>query len=341
MQTITNLIRKNIQNMQPYSSARDEYEGKEGIFLDANENPFGSLNRYPDSNPWRLKQILSSQKKVKSSEILIGNGSDEIIDLVQRVFCEPKEDAIILCPPTYGMYEVYAAVNNLEVIKINLTADYQMNLDAILDQKAKMIYVCSPNNPTGNVLENIESILQNFKGIVFVDEAYIEFSNVPSLVGKINQYPNLIVSQTFSKARGLAAARIGVAYANEIIIEALEKIKPPYNISQLNQDAAVLSLANADALKTNIAVLIQEREKLENNLVSLDFVTKVYPSLANFILVEMKNATKIFNQLIEQQIITRNRTSVVKNCIRITVGTPKENEQLFYALQLMQEEIKI
>lgn len=327
--------------MQPYSSARDEYEGKEGIFLDANENPFGSLNRYPDSNPWRLKQILSSQKKVKSSEILIGNGSDEIIDLVQRVFCEPKEDAIIVCPPTYGMYEVYAAVNNLEVIKINLTTDYQLNLDAILDQKAKMIYVCSPNNPTGNVLENIESILQNFKGIVFVDEAYIEFSNVPSLVGKINQYPNLIVSQTFSKARGLAAARIGVAYANEIIIEALEKIKPPYNISQLNQDAAVLSLANADALKTNIAVLIQEREKLENNLVSLDFVTKVYPSQANFILVEMKNATKIFNQLIEQQIITRNRTSVVKNCIRITVGTPKENEQLLYALQLMQEEIKI
>ncbi|WP_438965070.1 histidinol-phosphate transaminase [Flavobacterium sp.] len=341
MQTITNLIRKNIQNMQPYSSARDEYEGKEGIFLDANENPFGSLNRYPDSNPWRLKQILSSQKKVKSSEILIGNGSDEIIDLVQRVFCEPKEDAIIVCPPTYGMYEVYAAVNNLEVIKINLTTDYQLNLDAILDQKAKMIYVCSPNNPTGNVLENIESILQNFKGIVFVDEAYIEFSNVPSLVGKINQYPNLIVSQTFSKARGLAAARIGIAYANEIIIEALEKIKPPYNISQLNQDAAVLSLANADALKTNIAVLIQEREKLENNLVSLDFVTKVYPSQANFILVEMKNATKIFNQLIEQQIITRNRTSVVKNCIRITVGTPKENEQLLYALQLMQEEIKI
>lgn len=327
--------------MQPYSSARDEYEGKEGIFLDANENPFGSLNRYPDSNPWRLKQILSSQKKVKSSEILIGNGSDEIIDLVQRVFCEPKEDAIIVCPPTYGMYEVYAAVNNLEVIKINLTTDFQLNLDAILDQKAKMIYVCSPNNPTGNVLESIESVLQNFKGIVFVDEAYIEFSNVPSLVGKINQYPNLIVSQTFSKARGLAAARIGVAYANEIIIEALEKIKPPYNISQLNQDAAVLSLANADALKTNIAVLIQEREKLENNLVSLDFVTKIYPSQANFILVEMKNATKIFNQLIEQQIITRKRTSVVKNCIRITVGTPKENEQLLYALQLMQEEIKI
>lgn len=327
--------------MQPYSSARDEYEGKEGIFLDANENPFGSLNRYPDSNPWRLKQILSSQKKVKSSEILIGNGSDEIIDLVQRVFCEPKEDAIIVCPPTYGMYEVYAALNNLEVIKINLTNDFQLNLEAILDQKAKMIYVCSPNNPTGNVLENIESILQNFKGIVFVDEAYIEFSNVPSLVDKINQYPNLIVSQTFSKARGLAAARIGVAYANEIIIEALEKIKPPYNISQLNQDAAVLSLANAEALKTNIAVLIQEREKLENNLVSLDFVTKIYPSQANFILVEMKNATKIFNQLIEQQIITRNRTSVVKNCIRVTVGTPKENEQLFYALQLMQEEIKI
>lgn len=341
MQEVTSLIRKNIQNMQPYSSARDEYEGKEGIFLDANENPFGNLNRYPDSNPWRLKQILSSQKKVKPTEILIGNGSDEIIDLVQRVFCEPKEDKVIICPPTYGMYEVYANINNLAVLKIDLTNNFQLNIEAILKQNAKMIYLCSPNNPTGNALENMEQILNNFKGIVFVDEAYIDFSDVPSLVGKINNYPNLIVSQTFSKARGLAAARIGVAYANETIINVLNKIKPPYNISQLNQEAAVLSMAKPEALKTNISIIIKERETLKQQLLTLDFVTKVYPSEANFLLVEMTNANQIFKQLIEQQIITRNRTSVVKDCIRITVGTPKENEQLLYALRLMPKEINI
>ena len=335
MDNINNLIRKNIISLTPYSSARDEYKSNEGIFLDANENPFGSLNRYPDPYQWRLKQVLSSQKKMGVENILIGNGSDEIIDLVQRVFCEPKEDKIIICPPTYGMYEVYANINNVEVISIPLTDDFQLNTEAILAQKAKVLYLCSPNNPTGNSLKNLEYIIENFDGIVFLDEAYIDFSEQPSLVSKISQYPNLIVSQTFSKARGLAAVRVGIAYANEAIISVLNKVKPPYNVSQLNQETAVKSLADEANFKSNVQLIIAEREKLKIALLELDFVIKIYPSEANFLLVEMENATAIYNSLIEQQIITRNRSSVVKNTIRITIGTPRENQQLLYALNLV------
>jgi histidinol-phosphate aminotransferase len=335
MDNINNLIRKNILTLTPYSSARDEYKSNQGIFLDANENPFGNLNRYPDPYQWRLKQILSSQKKVGLENILIGNGSDEIIDLVQRVFGEPAADKIIICPPTYGMYEVYANINNLDIISIPLTKDFQLNTEAILAQKAKVLYLCSPNNPTGNALENLEYIIENFNGIVFLDEAYIEFSDQPSLVAKIKQYPNLIVSQTFSKARGLAAVRVGIAYADENIISVMTKVKPPYNVSQLNQEAAVKSLADEATFKSNVDLLKSERENLRETLLALDFVTKVYPSEANFLLVEMENATAIYNSLIEQQIITRNRSSVVENTIRITIGTPRENQQLLYALQLI------
>lgn len=341
MYNIQSLLRENIKNLSPYSSARDEYKGSEGVFLDANENPFGKLNRYPDPYQWRLKQILSSQKKVAVENILIGNGSDEIIDLVQRVFGEPKEDAVIVCPPTYGMYEVYANINNLKLISIPLTDDFQLNTEAILSQKAKIVYLCSPNNPTGNSLENLEYIIQNFNGIVFLDEAYIDFSDEPSLVEKIKKYPNLIVSQTFSKARGLAAARIGVAYANSEIISVLSKVKPPYNISKLNQDAAVDALADEAIFKNNINLLMVERDKLKVKLLELDFVTKIYPSDANFLLVEMKNATEIFEALIEKQIITRNRNSLVKNTIRITVGTAQENQLLLYTLQLIKDEKSI
>jgi histidinol-phosphate aminotransferase len=341
MDSIKSLIRKNILALSPYSSARDEYSGTEGIFLDANENPFGNLNRYPDPNQYRLKQILSSQKKVALGNILIGNGSDEIIDLVQRVFCEPREDAVIICPPTYGMYQVYANINNLKLIEIPLTDDFQLNTTAILEQQAKILYLCSPNNPTGNSLENLEFIIQNFNGIVFLDEAYIDFSEQPSLVKKINQYPNLIVSQTFSKARGLAAARIGVAYSNAELISFLSKVKPPYNISKLNQEAAINVLADDTVFKNNIALIIDEREKLKTKLLELEFVTKIYPSDANFLLVEMERSTEIFEALIEKQIITRNRNSVVKNTIRITVGTPKENELLLYTLQLIADEKSI
>lgn len=335
MDNITNLIRKNILSLTPYSSARDEYKSNQGIFLDANENPFGNLNRYPDPYQWRLKQILSSQKKVGIENILIGNGSDEIIDLVQRVFCEPNQDQIIICPPTYGMYEVYGNINNLEIISIPLTEDFQLNTEAILAQSAKILYLCSPNNPTGNSLEKLGYIIENFNGIVFLDEAYIDFSEQPSLVSKIKQFPNLIVSQTFSKARGLAAVRIGIAYANETIISMINKVKPPYNVSQLNQEAAVKSLASDDDFKSKIQLIISEREILKQSLLALDFVTKIYPSDANFLLVEMENATAIYNSLIEQQIITRNRSSVVENTIRITIGTPRENQQLIYALQLV------
>ena len=335
MDNITNLIRKNILYLMPYSSARDEYKSNQGIFLDANENPFGKLNRYPDPYQWRLKQILSSQKKVGIENILIGNGSDEIIDLVQRVFCEPNQDQIIICPPTYGMYEVYANINNLEIISIPLTEDFQLNTEAILAQNAKILYLCSPNNPTGNSLKNLEYIIENFNGIVFLDEAYIDFSEQPSLVSKIKQFPNLIVSQTFSKARGLAAVRVGIAYANETIISVMNKVKPPYNVSQLNQEAAVQSLASDDEFKSNVQLIKSERELLKQSLLGLDFVTKIYPSEANFLLVEMENATAIYNSLIEQQIITRNRSSVVENTIRITIGTPRENQQLVYALQLV------
>lgn len=335
MDNITNLIRKNILSLTPYSSARDEYKSNQGIFLDANENPFGNLNRYPDPYQWRLKQILSGQKKVGIENILIGNGSDEIIDLVQRVFCEPNEDKIIICPPTYGMYEVYGNINNLEIISIPLTEDFQLNTEAILAQSAKILYLCSPNNPTGNSLEKLGYIIENFNGIVFLDEAYIDFSEQPSLVSKIKQFPNLIVSQTFSKARGLAAVRVGIAYANEKIISVMNKVKPPYNVSQLNQEAAVQSLASDDEFKSNVQLIKSERELLKQSLLALDFVTKIYPSDANFLLVEMENATAIYNSLIEQQIITRNRSSVVENTIRITIGTPRENQQLVYALQLV------
>lgn len=341
MENITSLIRENIKNLLPYSSARDEYKGSEGVFLDANENPFGNLNRYPDPYQWRLKQILSSQKKVAIDNILIGNGSDEIIDLVQRIFAEPKEDSVIICPPTYGMYEVYANINNLKLISIPLTEDFQLNTDEILKQNAKILYLCSPNNPTGNSLENLEFIIQNFKGIVFLDEAYIDFSEQSSLVEKIKKYPNLIVSQTFSKARGLAAARIGVAYARAEIIAFLSKVKPPYNISELNQKAAVNALADETIFRNNINLIIEEREKLKVKLLELDFVTKIYPSNANFLLIKMDNATEIFEALIEKQIITRNRNSVVKNTIRITVGTPKENELLLYTLQIIKDEKSI
>ena len=339
MDKITNLIRKNIQILKPYSSARDEYKSNEGIFLDANENPFGNLNRYPDPYQWRLKQILSGQKKVTIENILVGNGSDEIIDLVQRVFCEPNEDKIIICPPTYGMYEVYANINNIDIISIPLTDDFQLNTKSILAQSAKILYLCSPNNPTGNALENLEFIIENFNGIVFLDEAYIDFSEQPSLVSKIKQFPNLIVSQTFSKARGLAAARIGVAYANETIISVMNKVKPPYNISELNQKAAVNALADETAFRNNLNLIIEEREKLKIKLLELDFVTKIFPSDANFLLVEMDNATEIFEALIEKQIITRNRNSVVKNTIRITIGTAQENELLIYTLQLLEDEM--
>ena len=322
------LIRPNILTLKPYSSARDEFKGKDGIFLDANENPFGNLNRYPDPYQIALKEKLSTLKNIATENIFVGNGSDEVIDLAFRIFCNPDNAKVIVCPPTYGMYEVSANINDVEVISIPLDKYFQLDGDKILSTDAKMIFLCSPNNPTGNNLENIEKIIQNFNGIVFVDEAYIDFSLQESLLQKVNEYPNLIVSQTLSKAWGRAAIRLGIAYASKEIISYFNKVKPPYNVSQLNQFEAIKTLEEIDVFKKNKEVILTQRTWLIEQLSALNFVEKINPTDANFMLVKTKNANTIYQQLIEDKIVVRNRHSVVENCLRITVGEPFENVKL-------------
>lgn len=331
--SIKNWVRPNILNLMPYSSARDEFSGKEGIFLDANENPFGENNRYPDPHQTALKQALSKIKTIPIKNIFLGNGSDEVIDIAYRIFCTPNVDKVILCPPTYGMYEVAANINNINIISIPLNTNFQLDIDKILATKAKMIFICSPNNPTANHLDNIETIIQQFEGIVFVDEAYIDFSSHTSLIHKIEEYPNLIISQTFSKAWGLAGIRIGIAYSNTQIIDLYNKVKPPYNISTINQNTALEKLQDFDKFKTQVAHIVEQRTKLQEELSVLPLVKKIYPSDANFLLVEVTDADKIYSLLVDQKIITRNRHKIVNNCIRITVGTPKENELLLQVLK--------
>jgi histidinol-phosphate aminotransferase len=333
MRTIKDLVRKNIQDLMPYSSARDEFEGKEGIFLDANENPFGRLNRYPDPRQSELKTLLVRRKKVSPEQIFIGNGSDEIIDLAFRIFCEPGADRVIVCPPTYGMYEVSANINNVEVVHVPLKPDFQLNTSNIMETSAKMLFLCSPNNPTGNSLKEIDKVLDHFQGIVVLDEAYIDFSLQPSYIEKINQYPNLIVSQTFSKAWGLAAARVGVAYAHPDLIHYYNKTKPPYNVSQPNQQAALMALHDQEGFEQRVATILAERERLALGLKDMPVVQRIYPSDANFLLLEVMDADAIYQKLVAKQLITRNRNSLVKNTIRITIGTPEENEALLAAFK--------
>lgn len=335
---IKNIVRKNIQNLAPYSSARDEYKALEGIFLDANENPFGTYNRYPDPYQKELKERLAQLKNVKPSQIFIGNGSDEVIDLAFRIFCEPNQDKVLVFNPTYGMYEVAANINSVEIVDIPLTADFQIDIEKtkpfLSDKNIKLIFICSPNNPSGNLIDfqSIEFILKNFHGIVVVDEAYIDFCDVPSLVNSIDKYPNLIVSQTLSKAWGLAGLRVGLAFMNEEILAYYNKVKPPYNVSVINQKTALEALENEALFRKNLQEIISEREKMIENLKKLSIVKKIYPSDANFLLVEVSDANKIYNQLINKQIIIRNRNSVVKNCIRITIGNSEENQKLLNAL---------
>ncbi len=334
---INKLVRKNILSLKPYSSARDEFSGKDGVFLDANENPFGELNRYPDPHQKELKKKLSGIKTIPVDNIFVGNGSDEVIDLTFRIFCNPAKDKALIFTPTYGMYEVSAEINEVELIKVPLKASFQIDFDALEnyldDENLKLIFICSPNNPTGNNLENIEKVLQKFKGIVIVDEAYIDFSNSGSFLAKIDQYPNLIVMQTFSKAWGLAAARVGMAYSNDLIISLFNKIKPPYNVSEPNQKAALKALGDITGFEKRKAIILEQRTWLENQLSGLAVVIKIYPSDANFLLVEMTDANKIYDDLVNQKVITRNRHSVVQNCIRITVGSPEENGLLVKALE--------
>ena len=334
------LVRQNIISLKPYSSARDEFSGEAGVFLDANENPFGDLNRYPDPHQQTLKDKLKDIKKLTSKQIFIGNGSDEVIDLLIRIFCNPSIDKIVVCPPTYGMYEVAANINDVMVLSVPLTQDFQLDTEAlqqVISQSEpntlKLIFLCTPNNPTGNSIDNIEWVLANFNGIVVVDEAYIDFSERTSFIEKLALYPNLVVVQTFSKAWGLAAARIGIAYASETIIALMQKVKPPYNVSSLNQEAALKALDNEHVIVHQKAHILEQRTYLETSLSQLPMVKKVFPSDANFILIEVEDADMLYEHLVIKNIVVRNRNTIIKNCLRITIGTIVENQYLIEVLK--------
>ncbi len=339
MKEIEKLVRKNILKLKAYSSAREEFTAQDGIFMDANENPYGQLNRYPDPYQKILKKKLSELKNINIENIFIGNGSDEIIDLAMRVFCEPGKDKIINFTPSYGMYQVLADINNIKNIEIPLIENFQIDFEKTAkyfsDENIKMIIICSPNNPTGNLInpETIKKILKKFKGILLIDEAYIDFSNSESWIKQLDNYPNLIVTQTLSKAWALAAARIGMAYASKSIVKLLNKIKPPYNISSPNQIAAIKVLQNKKTYDNNINIILNEKEKLIQELSNIKIVKKIFPSDTNFLLIEVENAPKIYNELIQKKIIIRNRNNLIKNTLRISIGTPQENKQLIKALK--------
>lgn len=330
---LKSMVRPNIWELKPYSSARDEFTGNEGIFLDANENPFGERNRYPDPHQRELKKTLSGRNNIPVENIFIGNGSDEVIDLVYRVFCEPTKDSVIICPPTYGMYEVSANINNVNLIRIPLNDEFELNTERILSESAKCIFICSPNNPTGNNLKNIEKILDQFNGIIVVDEAYIDFSDSEGFMSAINKYTNLIVMQTFSKAWALAKARVGVAYSHKNIIALMDKTKPPYNVSGFNQQEAINALSEPEIFKERVDIILEQRNLLEKELSKLPFEKHIYPSDANFLLVEMSDASAIYKYLVSNKVVVRNRDTVVPGCIRITVGSPEENAQLIDVLR--------
>jgi histidinol-phosphate aminotransferase len=334
-------ILEHIWNLKPYSSARDEFNGKEGVFLDANENPVGSglsekWNRYPDPLQIAIKEQIAAIKSCHTDQIFLGNGSDEAIDLIMRMTCQSGVHNIILCPPTYGMYEVSASINNIEQRKVSLTKDYQLDVAGILqsiDENTRLLFICSPNNPTGNKLKrsDIYTLIESFKtGFIIIDEAYIDFSDEPSFVLELAQYPSLIVLQTLSKAYGLASLRLGMAFADSAIIALLNKIKPPYNIGGATQEIVVKALANPHFKKESVALILAERTRLVERLSLIKEVVQIYPSDANFILVHFNNANNLFDYLIESKLITRNRSSVAlcEDSIRITVGISEENDKL-------------
>ena len=337
---IENLLRPNIRKLKPYSSARDEFKGEASVYLDANENPYPpALNRYPDPLQWKVKEKIAALKKVAPQQIFLGNGSDEPIDLLFRVFCEPAADNVAAIEPTYGMYQVAAGINNVEYRNVLLNESFDISADELLratDSRTKLIFLCSPNNPTGNNLDRRQmiKIVENFAGIVVVDEAYIDFSSQPSLLGELERYPNLAVLQTFSKAWGSAAVRLGMAFAAPEIIALLNKVKYPYNINQLTQDYALQMMENAGDVDEWVKTLLRERARLQHLLTITPCVEKVYPSDANFLLVKATDANAIYAYLTEQGVIVRNRhtLSLCGNCLRITVGAPSENDALMQAL---------
>jgi histidinol-phosphate aminotransferase len=337
---IHSMVRKNVRNMVPYSCARDDYKGREGIFLDANENPFGTMNRYPD--PWQadLKKAVSRIKGMPPERIFLGNGSDEIIDLCFRIFCIPGTDKALTFSPSYGMYSVSAAANDVEIIKVPLDDKYQIDLKDLLprlsDPHLKLVIICSPNNPTGNCMNRaaLERIIYRFGGIVLVDEAYIDFAESRSMLDSLDKYPNLIVMHTFSKAYGMASARVGMAFASEEIVEYFNKMKPPYNISALNQQVVLKRISRRSYYTVQVRKIKTERERVAAALKKLPMVRKVWPSDANFLLVKVSDADSIYKYLADRKIIVRNRHSVAGNCLRITIGTRRENDKLLKALKL-------
>ncbi|MBG9377315.1 histidinol-phosphate transaminase [Panacibacter sp. DH6] len=342
---LNNLVRANIQKLVPYSSARDEFSGEAKVFLDANENSLGSplskwYNRYPDPHQHKVKDAISTVKGIAPEHIFLGNGSDECIDLLYRCFCNPSTDNVVICPPTYGMYEVSANINDIEVRKALLTEDFQLDLvhlENLIDEKTKLVWICSPNNPTGNSLNrnDIEMLLNNFDGLVVVDEAYINFSKQKSFIQELAEYPNLVVMQTFSKAWGLAALRLGMAFASTEIINILNKVKPPYNINQATQELALKALEEVGQVNDMIHLLVDMRNALSEVFEQMPTVEKVYPSDANFILVKIQNARKVYAFLLTKGIVVRDRSNVklCDDCLRITIGTEEENTALVDAIQ--------
>jgi histidinol-phosphate aminotransferase len=344
---ISKLLRENIRNLKPYLSARIEYSGKNAIFLDANENSIGSVlaegyNRYPDPLQTELRQKISILKCIDASNIFLGNGSDEAIDLMIRAFCDPKRDEIIICPPTYGVYSVCANINDVKVIEVPLTPQFDLDIDLIRDRmnsRTKLIFLCSPNNPTGNIINIalIQTLLKEFPGIAIIDEAYIDFSNSESWINALSKFQNLVVLQTFSKAWGLANLRLGMAFANHEIVSVLNNIKYPYNLNGVSQKLVLNALRHRVKRDKMVAYIIQQRSRLQSELEKLDCVKKIYPSEANFLLVKFENASLVYKKLIDKKIIVRNRSNLphCDNCLRITVGTVKENNILITALKSM------
>jgi histidinol-phosphate aminotransferase len=342
MVNINELVRENVRNLKPYSCARDEFKGSTGVFMDANENPYGNLNRYPDPLQQELKGLVSGLRGIGMENIFLGNGSDEAIDLCYRIFCNSGKDKALLFTPTYGMYEVSAAVNDIEIVKIALNDSFQIDMERakpmLSDKTLKLIFICSPNNPTGNSMNHsdVEELIASFNGIVVIDEAYIDFSTKPSFLPLIAKYPNLIVMQTFSKAFGLAAARIGMAFADQSIIHYFNKLKYPYNISTINQKAVIAKLGKRKKTLDEVRNIISEKERLVKVFGKMSIIKKVFPSDANFILVKVQDADLIYNILIKRGIVVRNRSSVADNCLRITIGTRTENNILINALKSIQ-----
>jgi histidinol-phosphate aminotransferase len=340
MSFITDLLCPHLLNLAPYQSARSEFKGQADIFLDANEAPDGRYNRYPDPLQQKVKARLASLHQVDPAQIFVGNGSDEAIDLLLRLFCEAGKDAIITLPPTYGMYKVSAAINNIQLVEIPLLEGFQPDVEAILaaqNASTKLLFICSPNNPTGNLmqLDALQTLLKQFRGIVVVDEAYIQFAAAQSTTTLLEQYPNLVVLQTLSKAWGLAGLRLGMAFAQPELIEWLTAIKPPYNVNVATQELALEALQQVEVVAKRVAQTIQEREQLQAALAKLPFVQHIYPSDANFLLVRVTQPDELYQYLIEQGIVVRNRSRVLQceGCLRFTVGSPAENQQLLEALK--------